>query len=180
MYEKQEMPTPICDLACECGLAGGLGLVGETEEHVHCTVSRADINNEASKLISKPAGRYVSLFFGNVWELDRDALDEISERNQRRLPPPTVNFKGIVGKERYPVTKKATELVRRLVLRGIDKLKNLFRGSKSRSEIVATFIAILELCKTNSVVLEDDDTGENPNVRLIKEPDQEVQAEEMT
>ena len=106
------------------------------------------------------------------------ALDEIAERSQRRLPPPTVNFKGIVGKEPYPVTKKASELVRRLVLRGIDRLKNLFKGSKSRSEIVATFIAILELCKTNSVILEDDDTGENPNVRLIKKPDTEI--EEMT
>ena len=108
------------------------------------------------------------------------ALDEIAERNQRRLPPPTVNFKGIVGKEPYPVTKKATELVRRLVLRGIDKLKNLFKGSKSRSEIVATFIAILELCKTNAVALEDDVTGENPNVRLIKEPENDIQVEEMT
>ena len=85
MYEKQEMPTPICDLACECGLAGGLGLVGETEEHVHCTVSRADINNEASKLISKPAGRYVSLFFGNVWELDRDALVRIISEPKNSL-----------------------------------------------------------------------------------------------
>ena len=103
------------------------------------------------------------------------ALDEISERNQRRLPPPTVNFKGIVGKEPYPVTRKASELVRRLVLRGIEKLKNLFKGSKSRSEIVATFIAILELCKTNSVVLEDDLSGENPNVRLIKKPENEIE-----
>jgi segregation and condensation protein A len=99
------------------------------------------------------------------------ALDEISERNQRRLPPPTVNFKGIVGKEPYPVTRKAKELVRTLVLRGVERLKNLFRGNRTRSEVVATFIAILELCKTNSVVLEDDNSGENPNVRLIKEPD---------
>ncbi len=99
------------------------------------------------------------------------ALDEISERNQRRLPPPTVNFKGIVGKEPYPVTRKAKELIRTLVLRGVDRLLNLFRGNKSRSEVVATFIAILELCKTNSVVLEDDHSGENPNVRLIKEPE---------
>ena len=94
------------------------------------------------------------------------ALDEIAERNQRRLPPPTVNFKGIVGKEPYPVTKKATELIRTLVLKGIERLKNLFRGNKTRSEIVATFLAILELCKTNSVSLEDDVTGENPNVKL--------------
>ena len=33
------------------------------------------------------------------------ALAQIEERNQRRLPPPTVNFKGIVGKEPYPVTR---------------------------------------------------------------------------
>ena len=102
------------------------------------------------------------------------ALDEISERNQRRLPPPTVNFKGIVGKEPYPVTRKAGEVLRTLVLRGIERLKNLFKGNRTRSEVVATFLAILELCKTNSVVLEDDNSGENPNVRLIKEPEKET------
>ena len=106
------------------------------------------------------------------------ALEEISERNQRRLPPPTVNFKGIVGKEPYPVSRKAKEVLRTLILRGIEKLKNLFRGNKSRTEIVATFLAILDLCKTNSVVLEDDNSGENPNVRLLKEP--ETMQEEMT
>lgn len=97
------------------------------------------------------------------------ALDEITERNQRRLPPPTVNFKGIVGKEPYPVTRKAKELIRNLVLRGVQKLKNLFKGSRSRSEIVATFLAILELCKTNSISLGDDATGENPEVELLDE-----------
>ena len=100
------------------------------------------------------------------------ALDEISERNQRRLPPPTVNFKGIVGKEPYPVTRKATEVIKTLVLRGIERLKNLFKGNRSRSEIVATFLAILELCKTNSVSLEDDNSGENPNVKLINNPEE--------
>ena len=65
--------------------------------------------------------------------------------------------------------KKAKELLHNLILRGVQKLKSLFKGSKSRSEIVATFLAILELCKTNSVSLEDDVTGENPNVRLLDE-----------
>ena len=99
-------------------------------------------------------------------------LDEIADRSQRRLPPPTVNFKGIVGKEPYPVSRKSGELIRTLVLRGIERLKNLFKGNKSRSEIVATFLAILDLCKNNSVSVEDDVTGENPNVRLIKDPEQ--------
>ena len=106
------------------------------------------------------------------------ALDEISERNQRRLPPPTVNFKGIVGKERYPVTRKAGEVLRQLILRGVEKLKNLFRGNKSRSEIVATFISVLEMCKTGTVSLEGDINGDNPDVRLVDET--KVNAEEMT
>lgn len=96
------------------------------------------------------------------------ALDLIAERNQRQLPPPTANFKGIVAKEPYPVARKAGEVLRQLVLRGVERLKSLFRGNKSRSEIVATFLAILELCKTNSVILEDDNSGENPNIRLVK------------
>ena len=95
------------------------------------------------------------------------ALDNISERNQRRLPPPTVNFKGIVGRERYPVGKKTVEILRRLVLRGVERLKNLFKGNKTRSEVVATFISVLEMCKTGSVSLEVDATDENPNIRLV-------------
>ena len=106
------------------------------------------------------------------------ALDTIAERNQRRLPPPTVNFKGIVGKEPYPVSRKAKDVLRTLVLRGIERLKNLFKGNRTRSEIVATFLAVLDLCKNNSVVLEDDNSGENPNVRLIRENAEE--AKEMT
>ena len=105
------------------------------------------------------------------------ALDTIAERSARQLPPPTVNFMGIVGKEPYPVTRKAGEVMRQLLLRGIERLKNLFRGNRSRSEIVATFLAILELCKTNSVSLEDDVNGENPNVRLLdSKPEEKEEA----
>ena len=95
------------------------------------------------------------------------ALDNISERSQRRLPPPSVNFKGIVGKEPYPIGRKTGEVLRQLLLRGMEKLKNLFKGNRSRSEIVATFLAVLDLCKTNSVSLEDDINGENPTVKLL-------------
>ena len=100
------------------------------------------------------------------------ALENITERNNAQLPPPTNNFMGIVGKEPYPVTRKAGEVLRQLLLRGVERLKNLFKGNKSRSEVVATFLAILELCKTGSAKLEDDLSGENPNVRLIQKEDQ--------
>ena len=108
------------------------------------------------------------------------ALDSIAERNARQLPPPTSNFQGIVGKEPYPIGKKTGEVLRQLLLRGMERLKNLFKGNKSRSEIVATFLAVLDLCKTNSVTLEDDVSGENPNVRLLDETERKELTEHGT
>ena len=154
----------------------------EAMEQIRMAINVLEPMNDVGRCIftkePEPLRRDSSYRYKHAPEDMLRALDEISERNQRRLPPPTVNFKGIVGKEPYPVTRKATEVIRTLVLRGIERLKNLFRGNRTRSEVVATFLAILELCKTNSVSLEDDNSGENPNVRLIKEPDAE--AEEMT
>lgn len=147
----------------------------EAMDQIRMAITVLEPMNDIGRCIftkeAEPLQRDRTYRYKHIPEDMLQALDEIAERNQRRLPPPTVNFKGIVGKEPYPVTRKATELIRTLVLRGIERLKNLFRGNKSRSEVVATFLAILELCKTNSVSLEDDTSGENPNVRLLKEPD---------
>ena len=55
----------------------------------------------------------------------------------------------------------------------MEKLKNLFKGNKTRSEVVATFISILEMCKTGTVLLEGDVTGENPDIRLVEKKGEE-------
>ena len=98
----------------------------------------------------------------------------IAERSERRLPPPISNFSGIVGAEPYPVTKKAAQILKRLLMRGVEKFRNLFRGNRSRSEIVATFLAVLELCRVNSVVLEDED-NEDVTIRFCKMPEGEME-----
>lgn len=84
------------------------------------------------------------------------ALAAIEEREARRLPPPASNFAGIVGAEPYPVTVKAAEILRKLLSLGVSKLHALFRRSRSRSEIVATFLAVLELCKLKSISVEEE------------------------
>ena len=147
----------------------------EAMEQIRMAISILEPRNDVGRCLfvkePEPLRRDTTYRYQHAPEDMLRALDNIAERNQRRLPPPTVNFKGIVGKEPYPVTKKASYLVRTLVLRGIQRLKTLFKGNRTRSEVVATFLALLELCKTNSVVLEDDLTGENPNVRLVKDPE---------
>lgn len=153
----------------------------EAMEQIRLAVSELEPRNEIGRCLFTKEPEPIRREQGYRYKHDVGdilrALDMISERNQRQLPPPTVNFRGIVGKEPYPMARKVPEVLRQLVLHGIERLKNLFRGNKSRSEVVATFLAILELCKTNSISLEDDVSGENPNVRLLEKQDQ---AKELT
>ena len=94
----------------------------------------------------------------------------MQDRSQRKLPPPVSNFAGIVGTEPYPVAKKAAEVLRRLIGHGVMKFLSLFKGSRSRSEIVATFLSVLELCRLHSVRIEDTDTEQE--ITFVKKPDE--------
>ena len=86
------------------------------------------------------------------------AMQEIMERSERRAPPPLTNFTEIVQHEPYPAPSKAGEILERLKHIGITSFRLLFRGSRSRSEVVATFIAVLELCKAKMIHLAGSDT----------------------
>lgn len=55
----------------------------------------------------------------------------------------------------YGVKEKSRELINQLRL-GPNSLKSLYAAGKSRSEVVATFISILELCSMGSVVISED------------------------
>lgn len=85
------------------------------------------------------------------------AMRAVLERMDHKLPPPVSAFQGIVGREPYPVMDKASEIIRRLLHAGVTRFRSLFRGSRSRSEIVATFIAVLELCRSSRVRLSDEE-----------------------
>ena len=91
---------------------------------------------------------------GKVYEYTQERADlilamaEIQTRAERRLPPPRAAFDAIVRHEPYPVESKAREIVDRLKSGGMTRFVLLFRGSRSRSEIVATFLAVLELCRS--------------------------------
>lgn len=105
------------------------------------------------------------------------ALQAIEEREARMLPPPAENFKGIVGAEPYPVTVKAAEVLRSLISRGVSKFLSLFRFSRSRSEIVATFLAVLELCKLKSISIDQEDADGDMDVTFLRMPEETVAKE---
>lgn len=88
------------------------------------------------------------------------------------LPPPAANFRGIVGAEPYPVTVKAAEILKSLISHGVSRFLSLFRHSRSRSEIVATFLALLELCKLKSVSVSQDDADDDGEVTFLQMPEE--------
>ena len=101
---------------------------------------------------------------GKIYEYDQNPADlilamaEIQSRSERRLPPPQAAFEAIVQHEPYPVEGKAREIIQRLKHSGITRFRLLFAGSRSRSEIVATFLAVLELCRACIIRLAGSDT----------------------
>ena len=101
----------------------------------------------------------------------RRALFDLQERSKVKLPAPVTAFNGIVGKEPYPVERKSAEILKRLISGGIAKLKSLFRGNQSRSEVVATFLSVLELCKIHSISVNQDENNEY-RVSYLKMPDE--------
>lgn len=97
-------------------------------------------------------------------------------RGQRKLPPKTTVFGKIVAKKVVAVSTKIVFVLRNLVRSRRKKMGDLFKTAESRSELVATFLAVLELCKDRRVRVEGSgDTAEI--IMLDKSQGQEVHYE---
>jgi len=96
---------------------------------------------------------------GKIYEYDQEtadlvlAMQEVLDRQGQVQIPQLSAFDDIVKREPYPVETKAREIFRRLKQGGITRFLLLFRGSRSRSELVATFMAVLELCRSRAIKL---------------------------
>ncbi len=83
-------------------------------------------------------------------------------RSERRLPPPISEFNPIIHKKIVPVSGKVVYLLRRLRKEGHVKMLSLFRPADTKSDIVATFLALLELLKSERVTVSG--SIDNPNI----------------
>ncbi len=86
---------------------------------------------------------------------------------QRRIPPPASAFSGIVGRSLCRSKTRITAILRRFIRSVRVPFRRLFDDAKNRSEIVATFLAVLELSKTRRILLEGD--GEDMELTLTND-----------
>ena len=77
-------------------------------------------------------------------------------RGKRKLPPPIEAFQVIVSKKIVSVSSRFVSIYRRLLKKSRARFSEFFEGATSRSQLVATFLAMLELIKANRVELSDD------------------------
>lgn len=83
------------------------------------------------------------------------AFMTVLDKTERRAPPPKKNFDGIVGREPASVKEKAKGLIRRLKKDKKVKFENIFAGVRYKNEVVAIFLAVLELMKLNRILVYD-------------------------
>ena len=98
-------------------------------------------------------------------------------RKLRNLPPPVEAFREIVARKIVTVSSKFKSIFKKLGKVGKkQKLTALFKGSESRSDMVATFLAILELAKSRKISLVGE--GSDVDIELISDDFAEMDSEE--
>lgn len=95
------------------------------------------------------------------------AMHAITLRLDGKAPVQIKAFEGIVGREPYPVAQKAMEVLSFLLQHGKTSFTQLLHNCTSRTELVATFIAILDLSKNNRLALTEDE-----QLEYIKQPEE--------
>ena len=83
------------------------------------------------------------------------------------MPPPAQAFSGIVSRKIVSVAAKIFGVMRRLARKKAVAYDDLFAGARSKSELVATFLAVLELVKGKRIRVDGDGAG--TTVRLIRD-----------
>ena len=112
-------------------------MVFRGEEDIKFPVPEYNINHELSDLV--------------------DAFGNILQRRVRKAKPEKRAFYGIVGREKVSVDDMVIKIKDRLRANGKVDFSSLFGENDSRPEMIATFLAVLEMVKLNQIRADYDD-----------------------
>lgn len=87
-------------------------------------------------------------------------------KGKRKLPPSIDSFKPIVQRRIVPVQARISYVMRKLFKKSKMKLSTLFNSSQDRSELVATFLAVLQLARDKKIYIEGD--GNDTQIRTLE------------
>lgn len=110
--------------------------------------------------VKKPSTIEVSKAYTHVHSPDDllAAFFGISSQQARKAPVNAAVFKPIVSKRIVSVASKILYVLRRLYKNGKCETASLYEDITDKSEKIATFLAILELTKSGTIYLNDDNS----------------------
>lgn len=101
-----------------------------------------------------------------------EAYMRAAGRGRRRLPPSPQAFRGIVSRKIVSVSSRISYVLRHLYEAKTVSYHSLFTQSRNRSEMVATFLALLELVKGKRITID----GEGQGVKVSMIPGASIDA----
>ena len=147
-------------------------LTGELIEYRDCKLMAQKLSEQTdgfNRFVRDAQGGWVNYDYERFHEGEEllNAYINVAGKAQRRLPPPLDSFKVIVAKRFVNVASKVRTVMRKLWSGKKVKFLTLFEGAQSKSDLVATFLAVLELAKTKKISIDGDMS--NPSVQIVKE-----------
>lgn len=125
----------------------------------HVAGRLAEMNRNYQVFVREPLPVPVDHTYRNEHEPEELLLAFLAAagKKQQKLPPPASEFTPLVSRKTVSVTSRIFYLLRRLYKEGQARLEDCY-VSADRSEIVATFLAVLELVKSRRLSLNEDNT----------------------
>lgn len=147
-------------------------LTGELIEYRDCKIMAKKLSNETDgfgRFIRESQEGYVNYDYERFHEGQEllEAYISAAGKAQRKLPPPIDSFKVIVARKFVNVASKVQTVMRRLWSGKKVQFLSFFDSAQNRSDMVATFLAVLELAKTKKIAIDGD--MKNPHVQIINE-----------
>ena len=92
------------------------------------------------------------------------AVNDLLDKQERAKPVDPASFAPIVQKEAVSISSKIAQISALLLRAKKISLYDIYRQNKTKSEFVAVFLALLELCKSNKILCEE--TGKGVMIRV--------------
>ncbi len=147
-------------------------LTGELIEYKECKEMAKRLGENASgfdRYVRKPQESIVNYEYERFHSPNvlLNAYKNMVGKAQRKLPPPASSFKEIVEKKFYDVSEKLEFVIRKAKSRKKVSFRALIKDATSRSEVIATFLAVLQLAKTNQIKIGG--SMDNAQVEMVNE-----------
>lgn len=97
-------------------------------------------------------------------------------KGKRKLPPPIEAFRGIVAHKIVSVASRISFIVDKFKQKKNHRFLSFFEGSESRSEMVATFLALLAMAKAKRIQI--DGQGDDVSITLLEGGEEKIEIDE--